>query len=803
MISGSSVSSNNMNNLASYNWLKEYCKTDLSVADFARELSLRSMSVEKVDDVAARFDRIVIGLVNEVRSHPNADKLRLVTVNIGSETVEIVCGGVNVASGMKVCVALPGSKVRWHGEGDYITLGESEIRGVKSIGMICGAGEVGFAELEKGEKEIWDLSFVLAVAGTNLAVALELEDTVFDIEVTTNRPDVMGIVGLAREAAAAVGGQFVGKQPTVITPGTGIPFTVKIENTERCARQMAVVIDDVKVAESPWWLQKRLLLAGVRPINNIVDVTNYVLLEYAQPLHAFDYRNIEGSEIIVRAGKLGEKITALNGKEYDIGGHIVLADAVKPLDIAGIMGGNETGTTEATKTVVLSASSFDATSIRRTARALNLQSDAQLLFEKGLSTEALPIALARAVELILQTAGGIVASAVCDTRVKEYKPLVFPFRPEMARKRIGVEIADERMQRILEELGFVVNRTAEVWQVTVPFWRDHDIEVEVDFSEEIARMYGYHLMTGVLPAGNPPTTQEPVAIIWERFIKRQMAAAGYDEFFTYSFTNVEDVVKYGDDVATPYEILNPLVSEQSHLRISLIPGILRAIEGNQGHTRAAKFFEVSRVYLPTVNDLPIEETHLVFGEYGYTDATSVFRKLRGTLEMLANKTGLEITLSRGDIGDKWHATRSANIIIGGKIVGIIGEVSEKIQQRFGVDLRVFMVMLEVENLFEAMKLTHRYTLSSEFPAIMRDLSVIVDERVEFAAITRELKNDLLTTVALVDVYRGKGVDGGKKSLTLQLTLQATDKTLTAEEANKVIEEVGEVLKTKFGGILRS
>ena len=792
-----------MNNLASYNWLKEYCKTDLPTADFARELSLRSMSVEKIDDVAGRFDKIVVGLVNEVRPHPNADKLRLVTTNIGVETVEIVCGGVNVVTGMKVCVAMPGSRVRWHGEGDYITLGESEIRGVKSIGMICGAGEVGFPDLEKGEKGIWDLSFLQAAAGTNLAVALELEDTVFDIEVTTNRPDVMGIVGLAREAAVAVGGAFVDKKPATIVPGTSIPFTVKIEDTARCARQMAVVIDDVTVAESPWWLQKRLLLAGVRPINNIVDVTNYVLLECAQPLHAFDYKKIEGSEIIVRAGKAGEKIKALNGKEYDLSGHIVLADAVKPLDIAGIMGGDETGTTAVTKTIVLSASTFDGTAIRRTARALNLQSDAQLLFEKGLSTEALPVALARAVELILQTAGGVVASAVCDTRVKEYAALVFPFRPAMARQRIGVEIADERMEKILVELGFGVDRTSEVWQVTVPFWRDHDIEAEVDLGEEIARMYGYHLMVGVLPTGCPPTTLEPIAVTWERFIKRLLVTAGYDEFFSYSFTNAEDIAKYGDDAATAYAILNPLVSEQSHLRVSLMPGILRAIEGNQGHTRVAKFFELSRVYLPRVNDLPEEATHLVFGEYGYTDAEEVYRKLRGTLETFISKTGLEMKLSRGDANEKWHATRSANIVINDKIVGTIGEVTEKMQQSFGVDHRVFVVTLEIEKLFAEMKLTHHYAPSSEFPAITRDLSVVVAERVEFAALTSEFKNDLLTAVALVDVYRGKGVEAGQKSLTLSLTLQAQDKTLTAEEANKVVEEIGEVLKTRFGGILRS
>ncbi|MBI1908161.1 phenylalanine--tRNA ligase subunit beta [Candidatus Uhrbacteria bacterium] len=533
-----------MNNLASYNWLKEYVKSALAPEDFAREISLRSMSVEKIDDVAARLDKCVVGLVNEVRAHPNADKLRIVTVNIGAQTVDVVCGGVNVAEGMKVCVALPGARVRWHGEGEYITLGETEIRGVKSVGMICGPSEVGFDALEKGDRMIWDLSdIVTAPAGTPLAEALGLDDVMFDIEITTNRPDAMGIVGLAREAGAATDSAFAWQPPSLPAGGTALPFSVAIDDPTRCFRQMAIVIDDVTVAPSPWWLQKRLLMAGVRPINNIVDITNYVLLEYAQPLHAFDYRAIEGGEIRVRGAKKGEKITLLNGKEYELDGELVLADAVKPLDVAGIMGGEHTGTTDSTKTVVLSASAFDGTSIRRTSRALNLQSDAQLLFEKGLSTEALPHALARAVALVREVAGGSVASKVSDVRTKEYAPLVFPLRPEKIRDRIGVDVSDERIKEILTQLGFTIDGD----QVTVPWWRDHDIEDAIDLTEEVARIYGYHEMPSILPAGAPPTTQEPAAVTWERFTKRFLAASGYNEFYSDSFVSADDLAKYGLD----------------------------------------------------------------------------------------------------------------------------------------------------------------------------------------------------------------------------------------------------------------
>lgn len=789
-----------MNNLASYNWLKEFVKTDLPSDAFAREISLRSMSVEKIDDVAARLDKCVVGLINEVRAHPNADKLRIVTVNIGSETVDVVCGGTNVAEGMKVCVALPGARVRWHGEGDYITLGETEIRGVKSIGMICGPSEVGFEALEKGDRIIWDLTGIVdAPAGTPLATALGLDDTMFDIEITTNRPDAMGVVGLAREAGAAVNAAFAWNPPSLPAGKSEIPFAATIEDASRCFRQMAVVVDGVAVAESPWWLQKRLLMAGVRPVNNIVDVTNHVLLEYAQPLHAFDYRALEGGEIRVRAAKKGEKITLLNGKEYELDGELVLADSVKPLDVAGIMGGEHTGTTEATKTVVLSASAFDATSIRRTSRKLNLQSDAQLLFEKGLSTEALPTALARAVELVLQVAGGHVASEVADERVDEYRPLVFPLRPEKVRERIGVDITDERIVEILTQLGFQVDGD----KVTVPWWRDHDIEDEIDLTEEVARIYGYHEMPSILPSGAPPTTREPKAVKWERFTKRFLAAAGYNEFFSYSFVSADDLARYGEDPKDAYVLLNPLASDQSHLRTSLMPSVLRAIEGNQGHTPEGSFFELSRVYLKRRGDIPEEAYHLVFGEFGYDNAEAVFRRVRGTLEAFAAKTGLTLRLSREAVSDRWHPTRSATVFVNDKAVGMIGEVAERIQSAFGVDRRVFVVLIELEALFGDMRLTHRYVPIPEFPSIVRDLSVVVDEKVAFADIADAAKSETVTSVGLVDIYRGTGVLEGKKSVTISLTLSAPDRTLTSEEAQVVLDRATSVLETKFGGILRS
>ncbi len=760
------------------------------------------MSVEKVDHVSERFAHIIVGLVNEVRPHPNADKLRIATVSMGSAAVEIVCGGTNLVEGMKVALALPGSTVIGH-DGQRVTLAVNTIRGVESPGMLCGPDELGFGALKKGAHEIWDLGAVTdAKAGTPLAEALGIDDVMFDVEITTNRPDAMGIVGLAREAGAACGAPFAWQPPIFPVAANDIPFTVAIEDASRCLRQMAVVIDGVTVAPSPWWLQARLLLAGLRPINNIVDITNYVMLEYAQPLHAFDYKKLDGAEIRVRQGRAGEKLVALNGKEYDVEGVLVLADAVKPLDIAGIMGGEHTGTTSETTTVVLSASAFDHVALRRTSRALHLQSDAQLLFEKGLSTEAPPFALARAVELIAKIAGGRVASPVCDERVSPYVPIVLTCNPQKIRERIGIDISDVRILEILTQLGFAVDQLHGAWSVIVPWWRDHDIEDAIDLSEEVARIYGYHELPAILPSGVPPTTPEDATLVWERWCKRFFAGAGYDEFFSNSFVSADDLARYGEDAAQSYALLNPLASDLSHMRMSLMPSILRAVESNQGHIASAKFFELSRVYIPHGNDMPEERMQLVLGEYGHDDVEKAFMRTRGVLDVFAARTGLSLTLLRDETDARWHPSRTAKIMHGEVCVGRIGEIAFATQIAFGINRRVMVLALDLETLFSSMHLTHRYVPVSEFPSVVRDLSIILDERATFDDIVRCAKNDIVASAALVDVYRGAGVPEGKKSMTVSFTMQV-ERTLTSEEADTALAVISEKLVSELSGILRS
>ena len=460
-----------MNILASYNWLKEYVNTDLSSEEFAKEFSLRSMSVETITNLREQFAGMVLGVVTKIEKHPGADRLSVVTVDLGSRSSVIVCGGTNVVVGMKVLVAPTGTKVRWHGAPEWTTLEKATIRGVESDGMICAPSEVGLDAVKIGDREIWDLTHLTdARAGTSIAEALGLDDAIFDIEVTTNRPDAMGMIGLAREAACAVSERFeaVGSRQSVAA--TDGALQVRIDD-KRCSRYMAAVVSGVKIGPSPWWLQKRLILAGQKPINTIVDITNYVRLELGQPLHAFDASNIGGNIIVVRKGKRGESLELLDGKTVKLdASHIVIADAQRPLALAGIMGGKNSGTTEQTTTVVFEAATFDGLAIRRGARAVDVMSDAQLLFEKGLSPGASPPALARAVQLAQEIAGGTVDQIV-DVYPRSRKPKAFTFRPKKARTRIGVDIDDATQINILERLGFAVSKRDRVscyW----PYWAE-------------------------------------------------------------------------------------------------------------------------------------------------------------------------------------------------------------------------------------------------------------------------------------------------------------------------------------------
>ncbi|HBK34097.1 TPA: phenylalanine--tRNA ligase subunit beta [Candidatus Uhrbacteria bacterium] len=798
-----------MNIMVSYSWLKEYLHTDLAPDVFATRMTNAGNSVERLHDLSSLYRGMVVGEVKRLSEHPNANKLHLAFTDIGGREVEIVCGGVNLKEGMKVAVALPGSKVRWHGKGDLVTLEETEIRGVKSVGMICAASELGFEKMLQGEKDIWDIgSLTDAPAGTPLAEALGLEDTLFDIEVTTNRPDAMCVIGQAREGGAVTEEKFEWKPPIISASSEVSPhaFKVEVEAPDLCPKYQGIRLDGVKVEPSPWWLQKKLLLAGYKPINNIVDVTNYILHEYGQPLHAFDADTIEGATIVVRRAKKGETIAALDGTVCELTPEmLVIADIKKPVAIAGVMGGLETGTQEKTTKVIIESAIFDPLSIRRTARALNLPSAASQLFEKGLSAPSTDAALGRAVELILQVAGGKVASSIITKEAEPFREKVLLFDPDRANALMGIILPKEDMIETLERLGFEVVPQGLVYHVTVPYWRQYDIEASVDFTEEVARIYGYDRFPSILPSGTlAGLTQDP-ALSWQRRIKQILCGAGCTEMYAYAFTSKVELTAYGYDAdKEAVRVENPLSTDQEFMRPSLIPSLLTMIEMNEGQEPSGDLFELAPVYHPQGSDLPKQELSLVIATYG-KDGEENFYRAKGLLERLLRQVGIkDWTLDREVKADDWHAGRSARVMIGGKALGVIGQVAPQRAEAFRVSQPVVLISLDAEAMIALCTTAHTYEPLSLYPPVKRDLAFIVDLQTEYETIVAALRKQshLLEQVELFDVYRGSHVGEGKKSLALHLSFRAEERTLEAGEVEIEIQTLTQMLIKQFSATMR-
>lgn len=801
-----------MNILASYNWIREHVALKEGAEDFARKISLCGPAVERLHPQAPAYEKMIIGQIKGVKPHPNADKLRLVATDVGGEKpLEIVCGGSNLEPGMKVVVALVGAKVKWHGQGDLVELKPAEIRGVKSEGMICGANEVGLADaFPHAEKEIMDVSWCKAKPGTALARAFELDDTVFDIEVTTNRPDAFSIVGLAREASAVLGGKFLWKEsvvPSVPKAATQLPLSVKNNATKLCTRYQAVVMTDVTVGPSPWWMKKRLLMAGIRPINVVVDITNYVMIELGQPMHAFDYDALEGNAIVVRTAKAGEKILALDGKEYPLqDGQLVIADEQWPVAIAGVMGGEDTGVRESTKTIVFEAATFDPVSVRRTARNLNLHSDSSLRFEKGLPEDLTQAALARAVELCQEVACGRVASPAADLRSAPHKKVKYSFRPEKAEELIGVAVPKKEMLAILKSLGFGVTGSGKKLEVTVPYWRERDIEGERDFVEEIARVHGYHNLPSVMPTGEIPAAKHDRLMDAEEHAKSFFRAAGLTEVVNYSLVGRDLLEKAALDPSKALRVANPLSADFEFLRPSLIPGALATIRDNAGLFPEGKLFEVSRAYFPREGELPEERTNVLVAAYGLTNDDRIFREVKGLLEAYCPSVGAgHLSFGRATDAKLWHPGRSAAITVGGTRFGTLGEIHPNVLRAFGIDGRVAILDFDLAALLDECTVSRQYVAPPQFPPVLRDLALVVPEKTEYADLEIAMSgaSALLKKIELFDVYRGKGVEAGKKSVATHLTFSTGERTLTAEEVDAEIANVTKGLQEKFGATVRS
>ncbi len=828
-----------MNTIVSYDWLKQYVKLKETPEQFAARISLSGPAVEKILKFNSELDdKVVIGKILKLDKHPNADKLKLVSVDVGdvrgarnAEPLSIVCGGSNLELGQYVAVALLGAKVRWHGEGEPIVLEPAEIRGVKSEGMICASGEIGLGEaFPNSDRMILDLGFELGwddtktkvkipKLGTPLADVLGGSDDVgLDIEVTSNRVDCMGMVGMAREASAILDREFTWKEPTLpknAVRGTRYAVPVKISAKKECPRYMAAKISGVKVGPSPWWLKRRLLSAGLRPINNIVDISNYVMLELAQPTHIFDAATLEGG-IDVRLSRVGEKIQALDGKTYELDDTILLiADDAKPIAIAGVMGGEQTGVTLNTTDVIIEAATFEPVCIRRGARKINLQSDAQQRFEKGLSTEAPPIAMTRTIELVLELAGGKLEGGITDVGQTKYRPLSFSTTVDEVDSLIGVKIPKTEMVSRLRRLGFKVQATGKSIKAEVPWWRDHDIELGRDLVEEIARIEGYANIPGIIPFGLQPRPMD-AELVWEKRSRDILKGAGLSEVYSYSFVSKDLLAKADYDAKGMLHVQNPLTAEFEVMRTSLLPSLLQVAAENTERFPEQRLFEIANVYYPASggtryavrgtdtpwSNLPDEQLEVGMLFLGMPEP---WRAAKGAVEHLLDEMGLDnITWKRLDNDSFWHPGHSVQAFVKEKLVATLGELSPKIAKNFKFESPVGLVDIPFEDIVGLAAEIRPYRPVTSFPEAKRDLSVVVDFRVEYDDIAKVIASldPLVSDVEWFDTYRGEKLPSDKKSVAMHITFSSSERTLESAEVDALMENVTLALKEKFKAEMR-
>ncbi|HWC30237.1 MAG TPA: phenylalanine--tRNA ligase subunit beta [Dehalococcoidia bacterium] len=800
--------------LVSLKWLSEYVPLNLPPRELAERLSICGVKVERILSPGDEWEGVRVARVLEVAPHPNADRLRLVTVDIASEDrPTVVCGAPNVAVGLKVAYAPVGTRLRDGHTGEWSVLKAAKIRGVDSMGMVCSEKELGLSEAHEGILEL------PSDAPVGQPLREYYSDTIFEVEVTPNRPDHMSMLGVAWEVAAQTHVKVKEPDRTYAEAGAAAAASrtsVTIEDKDLCARYLAGIVERVKVGPSPEWMQERLTAAGMRPINNIVDITNFVMLETGQPLHAFDYRKLGGGRIVVRRAKAGERIQTIDGVERQLTPDmLVIADANRPVAVAGVMGGGESEVGQGTTTILLESANFDAVSVRRTSGALNLRTEASIRFEKGLHPELAAAAARRAMQLLVAYTGGRAAKGIVDA----YPVKRLDTRVVVTRHRIeqvlGVDLNTTQVRSALTELGFGCRWVPpDRYVVRAPYWRT-DVTQADDVAEELARVVGYdRLESRSLAGAIPEPYSDPVRELRER-LRDAAVAAGLQEVITYPLTSPQTLLRVQPpealEVHPPLSLQNPLNSEQSVMRTSLRASLLQAVASNLRRERGTvALFEAARAYLTMTNELPQERELIVGavagvrqGRWGEPTADSLdFYDAKGLLEETFERAGATVTFAAAEEYALVRG-RTASIIAGSERAGVLGQVHPQVAAQFEIDMPVFLFELDVEALLPVVKTQVRHQPMSRFPAVIQDLALLVDESVAAARVTAAIAGSALVTRAtLFDVYEGGPLPEGKRSLAYQVHFQALDRTLTDQEVADARRRIIRRLEHEFGAELR-
>lgn len=802
----------------SLNWLKDYVDVALPVAELADKLTNAGFEVAGWEYLGEGLDKVVTGEIKGLEAHPHSDHLLIARVDVGQfGSLQLVTGAPNVAVGQKVAVALPGANLPNLGP-----VRQARFRGVLSEGVVCSAWELGL-EGHKQEEGILVLPPETPV-GRPIAPYIGLDDTVLEIDITPNRGDCLGLVNLAREVAAITGGKLRLPEFSVATvpePASGA-VAVTIEAPDLCRRYVAAVIRGVKIGPSPEWMQQRLRAAGMRPINNVVDITNYVMLELGQPLHAFDYHKLEGRQIIVRRAYAGEKLRTLDGVDRLLSPDmLVIADAARAVGLAGVMGGEDTEISEETTWVLLESANFNPANIRRTARSLGLRSEASLRFERGVDVELAPLAARRAAGLMNALAGGEVLAGLIDEGEGPRPAVTVNLRFARVNSLLGVELSRDEVKGFLERLGLACEESTETeLKVSVPSYRA-DLRLEEDLIEEIARMYGYDRIPAVFP---PLITAKPKQEPKQQFIGRCrhfLADLGFQEVVTYSFIGPRSWEALRLPAEHPWRrcllLRNPLGEEQSIMRTTLLPGLLQVAAGNAAwHSGVLRFFELGRVFLPLTGEaLPAEEWRLaalVGGEepkgWGWPAQELDFFYLKGVLSALLDSWGLsgKTAFAAGPELPALHPGRRAKVLLGEAEVGWLGELHPEVQEAYGLPQRICVFELDLERAWElAAQVVREYRPWTRYPAVARDIALLVPVAVPNAEVEKSIirhGGELLKELRLFDLYQGNQIPQGYKSLAYRLVLQSNDHTLTDGEITSLCEQIVRGLEKDVGAQLR-
>lgn len=792
----------------SKNWLSDYVDvSDINIKDYCDRMTDTGSKVEGYEVLGADIENVVVARIISIAPHENSDHLQICQVDIGEKVEQIVTGAQNIFEGAIVPAAIPTAKLPGN-----VVIKPGKLRGVESNGMLCSMGELNLTEHDMPGKDpngilILDESYSDKI-GMDIKDALMLNDTVVEFEITSNRPDCLSVIGLARESAVSFDKDFKPHTPVVETVNDCDKIenylSVSISAPDLCQRYMARVVKNVKIEPSPLWLRMRLRASGVRPINNIVDITNYVMLEYGQPMHAFDYSCLAGSAIDVRRANDGELFKSLDDQDHTLDSSmLVISDAEKAVALAGVMGGANSEIKDNTTTVVFESACFLGTSVRVTAKRNGMRTESSSRYEKGLDPENCFGGLERACELIELLGAGDVVNGIIDVYPTKKENTVLTLDEKVINNFLGIDISAEEMKKILTTLEFKIEGN----KITPPSFRA-DIGCMNDVAEEIARIYGYNKITSSLMKGETTQGGYTKKQKFEISVENTMCGMGINQIETFSFISPKfyDKIRLPENSALRNSVVisNPLGEDTSVMRTVALPSILEVIARNINfNNENVRFFEIATVYIPTSKDtLPEEKKVICSAMYGDCD----FYTIKGVCENLLNLADIKnFSIKSLSSNPSYHPGRCAEIIANGKVIGILGQVHPIVAENYGIDIPVYACELDFEAIFDMIGNSKLYTPLPKFPASTRDFSFVCAEELEVGTIKEEMKKaggKLIEDIIVFDIYRGHQLGENKKSVSLRVILRASDKTLTIEEVEKVSSKMLSAIEKNLGITIR-